>query len=102
MLLVGFLVAAAIAIGSAWVASSAPDGLARVAEDNAFLDRATEAPVKVLPRYTIPGLGHGRLSRAAAGVIGVVLVLLLTVGAGRLLRAGQAPAERTSDPPHGQ
>jgi hypothetical protein len=82
----GIAIALLIASASAFLASRSPDGLNRVAEQQGFGNQAQAAPYRALPGYTVPGLGEGRLSKVAAGVIGVAVVTALTVGAGTLLR----------------
>ncbi len=86
LLLWGVVIAVVIASLSAFLASPAPDGLERVAEDHGFLERAEDARYNILPDYTVPGLGEGAVSTIAAGAIGVVLVTGVTLGAGALLR----------------
>jgi len=86
LIITGIAIAFVIAAASAFLASSSPDGLERVAEDIGFIDRAQDAPYSVLPDYTVPFLGEGPLSTVAAGVIGVLIVTVLTLGAGSLLR----------------
>lgn len=86
LLITGIVIAIVVAAASAFLASSSPDGLERVAEDLGFLEHAQDAPYSILPDYTVPGLGEGPLSTIAAGVIGVVIVALLAIGAGNLLR----------------
>lgn len=102
LIVVGLAIAVVIAVASAWLASSAPDGLNRVAEDQGFSEQAKDPGVEVLPGYEIPGLS-GPLSRALAGVIGVVIVAALSLGAGALLRARrehpQPPTEGSTAPP---
>jgi len=83
---VGIAIAICIAAASAFLASGSPDGLERVAENHGFVERGQEAPYRLLPDYTVPGLGEGPASTIAAGVVGVVLVTALTLGAGALLR----------------
>ncbi len=85
VILIGLLIASVLAVSSAWLASPEPDGLERVAEDQAFLERAEEPRFEALPDYTVPGV-DGPLSSALAGVIGVGLVAGLTLGVGYLLR----------------
>jgi len=85
LLLGGLLIAAVIAISSAWLASSHPDGLERVAEDHEFIDTAKDPGYEILPDYTIPGI-DGELSTALAGVVGVVIMLGVGLGAGYVLR----------------
>lgn len=85
MLIVGIAIALCIASASAFVASSRPDGLERVAEDLGFIESARGARYELLPDYTVPGLGDGPLSRIAVGAIGVVLIAGITIGAGKML-----------------
>lgn len=57
-------------------ASSAPDGLERVAEDAGILERATMLwTLSPLPDYTLGALSNSVLSTAAAGVLGVLATL---------------------------
>lgn len=86
LILAGLLIASMIAVSSAWLASSRPDGLERVAEDKAFIDRARDPSYEALPDYTVPGV-DGAISTAIAGVIGVAVVGGLALGAGYVLRA---------------
>jgi cobalt/nickel transport system permease protein len=65
-------------------ASSSPDGLEWVAGQQAFLDKALDAPYQLLPDYTIPGLGQTSLSTILAGLVGALLVAAIVYGIGRL------------------
>lgn len=85
-LLAGIALALVVTAFAAFAASPAPDGLERVAGDHGFLDRAQDARYRLLPDYTIPGLGEGPLSTAVAGALGVLVVTGVTLGAGALLR----------------
>lgn len=86
LILGGLVIAIVIAAASAFIASGSPDGLERVAQDHGFLDRAQDAPYRVLPDYTVPGLGDGPISTIVAGAVGVVLVAGIALGAGSVLR----------------
>ena len=86
LILGGLLIAIVIAASSAFIASGSPDGLERVAQDHGFLDRAQDAPYRVLPDYTVPGLGDGPISTIVAGAVGLVLVAGIALGAGSILR----------------
>ncbi|MCC6160042.1 MAG: PDGLE domain-containing protein [Deltaproteobacteria bacterium] len=70
--LAGLVVAAAVAVVASPFASSAPDGLERVAEDFAFADHAANsAPATaMLPDYAVPGVASPRWSTALAGLAG--------------------------------
>ncbi len=86
MLLVGIAIALVIAASSAFLASSHPDGLERVAENLGFLGVAQGPRYEVLPGYSVPGVGNARLSTMVAGGIGVLLVAGIAMGAGAFLR----------------
>lgn len=67
------------------LASGAPDGLERVAEDLGFIETGLNAPYQILPDYTIPFLGETPLSTIVAGAVGVLVVLGLMVVVGKML-----------------
>lgn len=89
----GVVIAAGLALLSPF-ASSAPDGLERVAEHLGFLhtNRGTvvHMPTGVLPDYTVPGIAHTPLSTILAGLIGVVIVVALAYGVTLLVRRRNA------------
>jgi cobalt/nickel transport system permease protein len=91
---IGLVIALAVAFASP-LASSSPDGLERVAQDNAFLDQAESAPYTILPDYTIPGISDKALTTIAAGVIGVVVVA--GVGYGVAYTTGRGNITRRED-----
>lgn len=85
--------ALALAVGLATAvapfASSSPDGLERVAADEAFLDRAHPAAVherSPIAGYAFPGIGDERVATGAAGFAGTLLVLVIGHGLTRVLR----------------
>jgi hypothetical protein len=83
--LVGLAVAALVVIVLAPLASSAPDGLERVAEDHGFIETAQAAAYELLPDYTLRGVSDGAVSTILAGLVGVVLVFALMWAAGAFL-----------------
>jgi hypothetical protein len=92
-----------IALGVAFLsplASSDPDGLERVAEDEEFLDEAKDPPFEVISDYLFPGVENDDVATILAGVLGVLIVAALTFGIGFLLRRtrGQAHARPSSRP----
>lgn len=85
LLLVGIAISIVVAVGAAYLASSDPDGLERVAEDKEFIDTAKDPGYEILPDYTIPGIDNEGVSTALAGIVGVVAVAAISIGAGKLL-----------------
>ena len=67
-------------------ASFNPDGLERVAGDLGFLNAGRSAPFGILRDYTIPILGSTSTSTILAGAIGVIVLLVLVLLAGRSLQ----------------
>jgi hypothetical protein len=84
--LIGLAMAALVVVVLAPRASPDPDGLEAVAEEQGFMGAARDAFYELLPDYTLPGIDDPALSTALAGLIGVVVVFVLMVGAGWLLR----------------
>mgnify|MGYP002064839423 CR=1 FL=1 len=68
--LAGLLVAAALVIILAPLASSDPDGLERVAIDSGFAEQGTDAAFEILPDYSVPFLGDSAASLIVAGLVG--------------------------------
>jgi len=87
--MIGGVLITLVLVIAAPLASTAPDGLERVAEDLGFLERAAQPLYHLLPDYTVPGLGEGALSTIVAGLIGALVVLGLVWGllAARVHRA---------------
>jgi hypothetical protein len=73
---IGLLIALGVAFLSP-LASSAPDGLERVAENEGFLERARDAAFNILPGYSFPGVSNDSLATIMAGVVGTLLVFAL-------------------------
>jgi cobalt/nickel transport protein len=72
--LIGLTIALVIAGVLSFYASSAPDGLERVATDLGFIDAAKDsaASSSALADYGVAGIGNERLSVGLAGIIGVI------------------------------
>ncbi len=83
LLLVGLGIALAITLFSP-LASSEPDGLERVAEDKAFIDKGKDAPYEVIADYAFPWVDNEDAATILGGVAGVVVVaaFVLTLGLG--------------------
>jgi hypothetical protein len=79
-----------------YYASSSPDGLTRVADDQGIsrAEKPHATDDSPLAGYSVRGVGDDRLARGLAGVAGVGVVLVLGTGLTRLVR-------RSSQGPHG-
>jgi hypothetical protein len=87
--IVGLIIALAVTILSP-LASPWPDGLERVAEDQGFIDRALDPSYEIIPDYVLPWLPNERLATILAGMVGVLIVFGLALGAGYALRGREA------------
>ena len=67
-------------------ASSDPDGLDRVSEDEGFAEHGEDPAYEFLPDYTVPGIDDEYWSLIAAGITGVAMVFILAVLFGLFLR----------------
>jgi hypothetical protein len=91
------IVALSVAVGLASafspLASSAPDGLIRVAKRQGFDDRARLATVQrdaPAGGYAFPGVHDARLAKGLAGLAGSLAVFVL--GAGTVIAVRRRPA----------
>ncbi|WP_199904910.1 PDGLE domain-containing protein [Nocardioides sediminis] len=94
-LALGLLVCLLVAGVASYYASSHPDGLEYVAEQTGFLDSAEDSATADSPLadYSTRGVEDERLSGGLAGVIGVVVMLLLSSGLFWALRRRQDKAD---------
>ncbi len=74
----GAALAIAVAGLIAPLASSAPDGLERVAEDLQFANQASANLWALAPDYAVSGIAWPALAGAMAGIVGVVVVFCST------------------------
>jgi len=95
----GLLVGLVLALLLSPLASSAPDGLEKVAAEERFdgTVRDHDLAGSPLADYGVSGVDNGRLSTGLAGVIGV----LLTFGAGIALFAGSRALRARAHSPSG-
>jgi cobalt/nickel transport protein len=79
-LALGLLVCLLLAGVASYYASSHPDGLEHVAEQTGFIDSAEDSATADSPLadYSTRGVDDARLSGGIAGVVGVVVMLLLS------------------------
>ena len=80
-LLGGILVSIIVAGFISYYASSAPDGLEKVAEEKGFLDTAKDSANSdsFLADYGIAGIDNERLSVGLSGLIGVIATLSVSL-----------------------
>lgn len=93
----GFLVALGLAVFVSPFASSSPDGLEKVAEEEGFDEAARDHALAEGPlaEYNVRGVDGERVSTGVAGLVGVLVAFGLGVGVFALIRALRA------DPPRG-
>jgi hypothetical protein len=82
LLLGGVAIALLLAVLSPFAATD-PDGLEAVAERHGFAELSTSTVAAPLPDYLE---SRGPAGKAAAGVVGTLLVLGLSLGAARVLK----------------
>jgi cobalt/nickel transport protein len=66
-------------------ASSQPDGLEKVAENEGFIKQAEDAPYEVIADYVFPWVGNEDLATILGGIVGVLIVAVVTLAAAFLL-----------------
>jgi hypothetical protein len=97
-LVVGVLIALAIAGVVSYFASGETDGLEKTQEELGAAEpvhKGVEAPPGVFEEYRLAWLGEGFWGNAVAGVAGSLLVLGMVLAAGHLLkRRGRRAATR--------
>jgi len=69
----GLAIALALAVASP-LASSHPDGLEWVAEEQGFIGAAQANPYNIIPDYVLPGVPDEALATILAGIVGVIIV----------------------------
>ena len=67
------------------LASSSPDGLERVAENEGFIERGQDAPFQVIADYVFPWIENEVLATILAGVIGTLILFGVAYGVAWLL-----------------
>ncbi|MGC8817033.1 MAG: PDGLE domain-containing protein [Candidatus Hadarchaeum sp.] len=84
----GIIIALFMASVLSLFASPEPDGLERVAEDYGFIEKAEGQEVihAPMPDYTVLGVGNEKIASALAGLIGVLIILVLTLSWAKLLK----------------
>lgn len=100
---VALLVSLLVAGVASYYASSHPDGLEHVAEQTGFIDAGEDSATSDSPLadYQTTGIDDARLSGGIAGVVGVLVMLLLSTGLFWLIRRRDS-SDGTSDTTHDQ
>jgi len=96
-LISGLLVAIGLAMLVSGFASSAPDGLNKVAEDHGFAANAKEHLFEngPLAGYAVKGVNGDRLSTALSGLIGVLITFGVGLALFTVLRAMRSDRDRS-------
>lgn len=91
-----WLIAFAVCMGVAALsplASSHPDGLERVAEDQGFMPLAREAPFRVIADYAFPGVASEATATVIAGLIGMAVLFGAAYGIARFIKTKKRKGE---------
>jgi cobalt/nickel transport system permease protein/cobalt/nickel transport protein len=82
---------------ASYYASAHPDGLEYVAEQTGFIDSAEDSATADSPLadYQTKGVDDARISGGLAGVIGVVVMLVLSTGLFWLIRRREPTDSRS-------
>jgi hypothetical protein len=101
LLLVGLGIALLVTLFSP-LASSEPDGLERVAEDQAFIDKGKDAPYQIIADYAFPWVHNEDAATILAGVVGVLVVAAFVLALGlafTTMSKRRASGDRRHRPP---
>jgi cobalt/nickel transport system permease protein len=81
----GLLIAIALAVASP-LASTHPDGLEFIAQQQGFIGKQQANPIQIIPNYALPGVANESVATIAAGILGVIIVFLVAIGVAFLRR----------------
>jgi hypothetical protein len=87
---IGIAIAVLVVVVLAPLASSDPDGLERVAEDNGFIGQAQNIVGGLFGDYGIPGIEDPTVSTILSGLLGVGILLAVMFLVGRVLARRKA------------
>ena len=73
------------------LASSSPDGLETVAENEGFIGLAQKAPFQLIADYLFPGIENEAVATILAGLIGTLVLFGMVYGLAWLLKSRKAP-----------
>ena len=83
---IGIIVCLLVAVFSP-LASSSPDGLERVAENEGFLGLAQDMPFQFIADYVFPGVENEVVATILAGLIGTIILFGIVYGLAWLLKS---------------
>ena len=83
---IALIVCLAVAVFSP-LASSSPDGLERVAENEGFIGLAKESSFRLIADYVFPGIENEAVATILAGLIGTLTLFGVVYGVGWLVRS---------------
>jgi len=83
---IGLVVCLLVAVLSP-LASSSPDGLERVAEDEGFLGLAQDTPFQLIADYAFPGIENEAVATILAGLIGTLILFGVVYGVAWLVKS---------------
>lgn len=86
IIIVGLIIALALAIFLSPFASSSPDGLEKVGEAKGFIHKAHSFLTGLIPDYLFPGIKNEKVATAISGGLGVIIVFVLTYGLALTIR----------------
>ena len=69
------------------LASSSPDGLERVAENEGFIGLAQDMPFQIIADYVFPGIENEAVATILAGLIGTLILFGLVYGVAWLVKS---------------
>ena len=84
LLVVGIGIALLVTVFAPF-ASSEPDGLEKVAENEGFIAEAEDAPYEIIADYVLPWVDNEDLATILAGMIGVFVVAAISLAAAFVL-----------------
>ena len=87
---IGIAIAVLVVVVLAPLASSDPDGLERVAEDNGFIGQAQNIVGGLFGDYGIPGIDDPTVSTILSGLLGIGILLAVVFLVGRVLARRKA------------
>lgn len=78
------------------LASSAPDGLEKVAAEKGFIILAQEAPFTVIADYVFPGIENEAAATILAGLIGTLILFGMVYGLAWLVKSKRTEPTQNS------